>query len=399
VSFSTATAPGGRSSEPSAARFRALFLGAGVLIVLLLGFFAYSLAHSQQQQRRDLEKRFHDRADVSAAVTEAIFGSAASQTQVQNAARFGGATISPAALARTAQQSQAQYVAIIASDGGVLAATPGAPTQSRTTAPYVVKALRTGSNQLSNLIPGPGGSAIIESASPFPTAHGARVELTAIKAQLLSRFLGGFLSRVPNVAAAKSYVIDANGNVVGSPGAEAMTGAALPDRKLAAAVAGHRTGSYDGDRYFATAPIGGSPWRVVLSTSKSKLYASVNGAQRTIPWVIFAAFALVAALGLLLFRRVLIATSELQRAELSRVHAIEINDNVVQRLVVAKYALDRGATETSQEKLGETLREAQQLVTSLLEEKEIAPGVLRRDAAAPTDHPPEPPVPRSSGRA
>jgi hypothetical protein len=102
---------------------------------------------------------------------------------------------------------------------------------------------------------------------------------------------------------------------------------------------------------------------------------------------------------MLLFRRVLIANSELQRAELSRVHAIEINDNVVQRLVVAKFALDRGATETSQEKLGETLHEAQQLVTSLLEEKDIAPGVLRRDAAAPTEQPPEPPARRSGGRA
>jgi hypothetical protein len=278
----------------------------------------------------------------------------------------------------------------------VLAATPGAPRRSLAAAPHVAKAFASGSIQLSNLLPGPGGSTVIESASPFPTVHGRRVELTAIKTQLLSQFLGGFLSKVPNVAAARSYVVDANGNVVGSPGADARAGAPLPDRQLAAAVAKHRQGSYDGDRYFASAPIGGSPWRVLLSTSKSKLYASVNGSQRTIPWLIFVAFALVAAGGLFLFRRVLVATSELQRAELSRVHAIEINDNVVQRLVVAKYALDRGSTESSQQKLSETLREAQQLVTSLLEEKDIGPGVLRRDVAAPTDRPPEPRGPRPS---
>jgi hypothetical protein len=365
-----------------------------VVLALLLGFFAYSLAHSQQQQRRDLEKRFHDRADVSAAVTQAIFGSAGSQTQLQNAAKFGGSTIDPAALAKTAEQSQLQYVAIIASDGRVLAATPGAPRRSLAAAPYVATAFRNGRIQLSNLLKGPGGSTVIETASPFLTLHGRRVELTAIKARLLSQFLGGFLSQVPNVAAARSYVIDANGNVVGSPGADARAGAPLPDRQLAAAVAKHPQGSYDGGRYFASARIGGSPWRVLLSTSKSKLYASVNGSQRTIPWLIFVAFALVAAVGLLLFRRVLLATSELQRAELSRVHAIEINDNVVQRLVVAKYALDRGATETSQAKLGETLRETQQLVTSLLEEKDIGPGTLRRDVPAPTDQPPVAPVPR-----
>src|SRR3979409_2446263 len=87
-------------------------------------------------------------------------------TQIQTAAMFGGATIAPAALARTAQQSQSQYVAIIASDGRVLAATPGAPRQSLSAAPYVAKALRTGSIQLSNLVPGPGGATGVASSSP-----------------------------------------------------------------------------------------------------------------------------------------------------------------------------------------------------------------------------------------
>jgi hypothetical protein len=92
---------------------------------------------------------------------------------------------------------------------------------------------------------------------------------------------------------------------------------------------------------------------------------------------------------MVLLWRVLISNAELQRADLSRRHALEINDNVVQRLVLAKYALDRGATETSQQKLAETLRETQQLVTSLLEEREITPGALRRDAPAETEGRPE----------
>jgi hypothetical protein len=377
-------------ADPAGKRLRTLFAGALGLIVLLLAFFAYSLADSQRQQRRDLENRFHDRADVSAAVTDAIFNSASAQTQVQNAARFGGSTINPATLARTAEQSQARYVEIIAGNGRVLAATPGAPRRSPATASHVAAALRTGGIQLSDVLRGPRGSPVIESASPFPTTHGRRVQLSGVQAPLLSRFLGGFLSRVPNVASATSYVVDSNGNLVAGTGAAARTGARLPDRELAAALTKQGEGSYDGDRYFASTPIGGSPWSVVLSTSKSRLYASVNGSSRTIPWLIFGAFALVAAGGLVLFRRVLVSNAQLQRAELSRVHALEINDNVVQRLVVAKLALERGATETSQEKLAETLRETQQLVTTLLEQKEITPGVLRRGEAAPTEEPPEP---------
>ncbi len=326
---------------------------------------------------------------MSAALTAALFEIGSQQGQVQNAAKFGGAKVDPAVLAASARQSQARYAAIVGSDGRVLAATPNAPPLAAATAPYVAKALRTGTTQLSNLLPGSGGVPRLDLATPFPTLHGRRVEVTGLSGNLLAQFLGGFLRKVPNVAAARSYVIDANGKVVGSPG----LGKPLPDRALAAAVATRRQGSYDDNRYFTSTPVGGSPWRIVLSTSKSKLYATVNGSQRVVSWVIFAAFVLAAGLGLFLLRRVLVANSRLERAELSRLHAVEINDNVVQRLVVAKYALDRGATGTSREKLAETLTETQQLVTSLLEEKEIAPGVLRRGAPAGTKGPPEPPVP------
>jgi hypothetical protein len=127
----------------------------------------------------------------------------------------------------------------------------------------------------------------------------------------------------------------------------------------------------------------------VLAADKSDLYSSV---KTTVPWLIFALFVVVAFGGMILLWRVLISNAELQRADLSRRHALEINDNVVQRLVLAKYALDRGAHETSQQKLAETLRETQQLVTSLLEEREIAPGSLRREAPAETEGRPKPTV-------
>jgi hypothetical protein len=376
------------SADPAGRTLRALFAGALVLIVLLLGFFAYSLAHSQRQQREDLEKRFRDRADISAAVTDAIFASAGSQGQVQNAARFGGDKINPETLASTARQSHSPYAEIIAADGKVLAATPGAPRRSLADAPYIARAVRTRRLQISDQLRGPKGKPVFETATPFPTPHGRRVLLAATNAMVLSYFLDGFLSQVPNVASATSYVVDSNGKVVGTTAKGVRPGSALPDRELADSLAKHRSGSYGDDRYFASAPLLSSPWVVALSTAKDNLYATVNGSERTIPWLIFAAFALMAIAGLVLLRRVLVTNAQLQRAELSRVHALEINDNVVQRLVVAKLALERGATETSREKLAETLQEAQQLVTSLLEEKEIGPGVLRRSEAAPTNQPP-----------
>jgi hypothetical protein len=364
-----------------------VFLGAAALLLLLLAVFAYALARSQDQQRHDLEKRFNDRAEVAASVNEAIFSLASSQVKSIDAATFGGPTISAAALTARAAQSGSPYSAILSSDGKVLAATAGAP-KNLGSGPHVKKALTSKQTEYSSLMPGPGGMAIVESATAFPTKFGVRVDVTATSGDFLSQFLNSFLSRLPAVGAARSYVIDPERKLIATPGAKTPAGTPLPDKELSAAVTRKSHGAYAGSRYFTSASIAGTPWRIVLSAAQSDLYSSV---QSTVPWIIFGAFVLMAALGLFLLRRVLVANTELERADLSRRHALEINDNVVQRLVLAKYALDRGATEMSQQKLAETLRETQQLVTSLLEEKEIAPGSLRREAPSSADGPPEPP--------
>jgi hypothetical protein len=263
----------------------------------------------------------------------------------------------------------------------------GAAPAGVATSSEVKKALRSKDVIYSSLMKGPGGAITLESAVAFPTPYGLRVDANSSKADALAQFLNSFLTRLPSVANAKSYVLDDAAKVIATPGEKSQPGTELADKALAKAVSGRRSGSYDGGRYFASAPIQGTPWRIVLSAAQSDLYAPV---QTTVSWIIFAAFVLVSLGGMILLWRVLIANAELQRADLSRKHALEINDNVVQRLVLAKYALDRGATETSQQKLAETLRETQQLVTSMLEEREIQPGSLRRDAPAETEGSPDP---------
>ena len=64
--------------------------------------------------------------------------------------------------------------------------------------------------------------------------------------------------------------------------------------------------------------------------------------------------------------------------------ALEINDNIVQGLTVAKYELDRGQDAQSREAIENTLRKARGLITDLLgeHEAELGPGDLRRSAHA-----------------
>jgi hypothetical protein len=384
-----------KTADAAAKRLRLPFAIATALLVALLGVFAYALANSQHQQRKDINKRFEDRARVAATVNESLFSLASSTVKPQDSQRFGDRTVNEEFLKQRTALQQQYYAAIVSSDGKILAKA-GAVPADLTSHPTVKEALRSKGAVYSSLMDAPGGKTSIESAIAFPTKYGIRLDVTSGNADALSQFLNSFLSRLPTVANAKSYVIDRANKVIATPGTKSRAGVELPDKALAAAVAKGDSGSYDGNKYFASDSIAGTPWKIVLAASKEELYSPV---ETTVPWIIFGAFVIVSMVGTILLYRVLVSNAELQRADLSRKHALEINDNVVQRLVLAKYALDRGATETSQQKLAETLRETQQLVTSLLEEREIAPGSLRRDAPAETEGRPEPsPLPQDEVR-
>ena len=66
--------------------------------------------------------------------------------------------------------------------------------------------------------------------------------------------------------------------------------------------------------------------------------------------------------------------------------ALDVNDNIVQGLTVAKYELERGRDERSREAIEETLRTSRALITDLLgdrgSEVELGPGDLRRSRSA-----------------
>lgn len=77
------------------------------------------------------------------------------------------------------------------------------------------------------------------------------------------------------------------------------------------------------------------------------------------------------------------ARIERQAAELRRVHGLELQDNLLQGLAVAKLALDVGEDERAAQALEQTLERARELVSALLEEgPPIEPGHLVRKEAA-----------------
>ena len=72
----------------------------------------------------------------------------------------------------------------------------------------------------------------------------------------------------------------------------------------------------------------------------------------------------------------------LSEAQLRQIQAREINDEIVQRLVVAQLALELGDPRRADDALQSTLATARRLVTGLLGTGPVEPGSLRRSAPA-----------------
>jgi hypothetical protein len=321
-------------------------------------------------------------------VTDGIFQAALSATQQQGADRLGGPRVSQAAVDGFARRSQAAYSAVLDRDGKRLAATKTAPAHL---GPATDTARSTGKPRLSDVMK-MGSAAVVEWAIPYASASGQRIYVQGIPTSNFTAFLKASLGKVPDFGDAETVMVDGNGVVLGGVKLSARVGGRLPDQDLLDALKDAEHGDYGNDRYFASGPITDSPFRIVLDTSHSRLYDSLGANRTTVPWLIFAAFALAASAGLFFLRRSLTSAAELQRRELNERHAVEINDNIIQGLALAKYQLQAGEGEASAAQVSETLREAQRLVSGLLGDAEVQAGQLRREIAAETSRPEPPPT-------
>lgn len=365
-------------------RLRAMTIGGALLAAVILGVFAYLIADSQSQDKEDVENRFRDVASVSAAVTNGIFQSAFQSTAMQASEDFSG-PIETGALSAFAEQGQSQYVAVYDDRGRELGATPGAAAPG----PAVDVARTSGKPRLSDVM-GTGKDATIEFAIPYETTTGRRIFVTGSPTQPFADFLAASLGNLPTeFGEAETAMVDSNGVVLGGDNLSSPAGEKIDDQGLLAALESEEYGDYGDDRYFASSVITSSPFKIVLDTSKSDLYESISG--RVVTWIIFAAFALALFGGLFFVHRALVTTSELERRELNERHAVEINDNIIQGLALAKYQLEAGEGEASADQVSETLREAQRLVSGLLGDAEVQAGQLRREIAAETSRPEQPP--------
>jgi diguanylate cyclase (GGDEF)-like protein len=275
---------------------------AAVVVLAVLTVFALELSDTQSKSRRDVIARVHERSVLAAALIDSLLHSADAQIRVYEA-RYGGRVVRDSALNRIRQQNT--YVALVTPGGRVLAKSRGFTRQAATdlghsAALALVRTRRT--YGLGNVLPY-GRTGVINLAVKFPTRYGLRVILTGFNPRALNGFLTGELRRIPGVQGSHNYIVDGNDVVLSStnparpPGYRFKTAA---QQGALSQASGTRRGYY-----YDQVTIPNSTWRIVLAAPTSRLFASVSGLREWLPWLIFAAFALVALAALLLGTRVL----------------------------------------------------------------------------------------------
>ena len=300
-------------------RPHSIFAVAITLLLAVMAVFTVALVRSHADERRDAERRFAERAEISAALTESLFASTASSAAAENARRLGDATVDRRRLERQRRQSGLAYSAVLDGRGAVIAATQKLPAAARerlATRPATIRAALAGRPfTLSDFIDAPGAGGVLEYAAPFQTRYGRRVLVQGFPVRLLSSFLGGYLGRIPGARRATAYVLDTGGRVIGSPSRGQVAGSVVREPGLIDALRpGAGSGEFDSDgarRSFASARVEGTPWRVVLSTRSSTLYA---GTSPLVQWLVLIALGAAGGAAVFLLARTVRSAAEVQRA-------------------------------------------------------------------------------------
>jgi signal transduction histidine kinase len=306
---------GSWSSRLDRRRANGVVVIAGSIVAVALVLFAIQLNSAQTSARQHVATSFSDRAKVTSALTQAVFASAAATPEQTR--QFGSPKVSGRLLDEEVAKSEIAYAVLLDQHGRVLAAskTFSAPDRvqvlsSGVLAPALAGAPVSVSDVLSG---GTGRAGVIDLAVALQTAAGRRVLVSATPASLLSRFLGGYLQRIPTPGGS-AYVLDSQSNVVGARDSRQVVGQRVGDSGLLGALQRRSSGSYGHDGYFVAVPVPGTPWRVVLTSAAPSLFSSVSGSRKWLPWVIYVALGIVALGFLVVLHRMLGSAAALSTA-------------------------------------------------------------------------------------
>ena len=291
-----------------------------LLLLALIGGGALFLSDVQQQSRRDLKDRFGLRAKLGANFTESFVTDLVANERRRARTDLSASTVSQGEFERVVDALGFQAAVLVDSRGRLVRVYPSDPslvgTEIASKYPHLSAALR-GETTVSPVVSSASRHVpVVAFAIPFDSAKGRRVFSGAFAVEQTP--VAEYLKNALPLKGSRVYVVDSSGaTVVGDQRGRGGRTFADVDPSLAAALATGSHGSYRQGaerRYFAAAPVEGTPWLVVGAVPEAKLLAPLGGSAKWVPWLLLLGLALAGATAVVLFFRVLDRRVELAAA-------------------------------------------------------------------------------------
>jgi signal transduction histidine kinase len=295
-------------------RASGLIVAATVVVAVALVVLGVQLHATQTRARQTLTSRFGDRAQIVSALIQAEISSVAGSTGATRP--YASPRVSGRALDQAVAQSHLTFAVILDRNGRVIARskTLTASDLSRAISSRAFQVRAGAPVSVTDVLPsGNGGPGVVDLVVPLQVQGQQRTLVGGLPTALLSAFLGAYLQRIPTHSGG-AFVLDSHGAVIASRAPALLSALPQPAPIPVRLLARSRRGPYGNGRYFVSAAVPQSPWRVVLTTSQAALFSSVNGPREWLPWVIYIALAFMALSFLLLLHRLLRSAAALARA-------------------------------------------------------------------------------------
>jgi diguanylate cyclase (GGDEF)-like protein len=287
-----------------------VLLPAASLLALLIAGMSVLLVQSQEHSRDALEQRYALRATLASRFVAAYVEDIQKREGAYAGKLLAGRVVSQGRFALFSGGFGFRSAALLDAHGRALNTLPERPAligrRLDTRYPYLRAAI-AGHPAVSDVIPSAGPSGpIVAIAVPFDTPFGRRVFTGA--ARIGDGPLAAFLADLLPYKGARSYLVDAAGNLIGAGGSTGLAPARPPWMH-----AGFGRVVLDGTEFrYVSVPIADSPWRLLTLAPSSELFAPVSDIRRLAPWFVLLAFGLASGAAL-----VLLAGLMRRKAELS----------------------------------------------------------------------------------
>lgn len=263
----------------------------GMLSVLA----ALVLLQAQSHSERDLRRSFGDRAQIAASFTESYARGLVDQERGVAERELAGKQVSGRDFRRVVGLLGFEAAVLLDGGGRALRVAPDNPAvlNKDLTREYAhLRSAAGGRSAVSKVVPSAAeGIPIVAFATPYGRGPDRRVISGAF--DVADTPIGSYLRNATPFAGSRVYLLDAEGAIVASNRGDlrGFNNISKVDRDLAQAL-GDSAGQTARDYQFASSPVAGTPWRLVISVPRAQLFEAIGGSRRYVPWLLWFGFVL-----------------------------------------------------------------------------------------------------------